>query len=57
MAGAEQLSDMSFILVPAGAIRPGVQHGCARGTVLHCTVVLAEGATSAAGEEAVPQGP
>jgi hypothetical protein len=40
MGGAKQLSDTRFILVPA---RPYVQQGCARGTVLRCTVVLAEG--------------
>jgi hypothetical protein len=40
MASAEQLGDTSFILVPAEAVRPA---GCARGTVLRCTVVLAEG--------------
>jgi hypothetical protein len=40
MAGAKKLSDTSFILVPAGSY---VQKGCARGNVLCCTVVLAEG--------------
>jgi hypothetical protein len=54
MAGAKQLGDTSFILVLAGAVRPaGV---CSR----HCIAlhhVLAEGATSVAGEEAVPLGP
>jgi hypothetical protein len=37
--------------------RPYVQQRCARGTILHCTVVLAEGATSEAGEEAGSPGP
>jgi hypothetical protein len=42
MAGAKQLSDTSFILVPVGAVCPaGV---CSRHCiVLRCTVVLAEG--------------
>jgi hypothetical protein len=40
MAGAKQLSDTRFILVPVGVVRPA---GGARGTVLRCTVVLAEG--------------
>jgi hypothetical protein len=40
MVGAKQLGDMSFILVPPGAVN---LQGCARGTVLRCTVVLAEG--------------
>jgi hypothetical protein len=40
MAGAKKLGDTRFILVSAGAVRPA---GCARGTVLCCTVVLAEG--------------
>jgi hypothetical protein len=42
MDGAKQLGDTRFIdiLVSAG---PYVQQGCARGTVLRCTVVLAEG--------------
>jgi hypothetical protein len=41
MAGAKQLVTRSFILVPAGAIRPaGV---CSAGTILRCTVVLAKG--------------
>jgi hypothetical protein len=34
MAGANQLGDMRFILVPAGAVRPGV---CSRHCIaLHC---------------------
>jgi hypothetical protein len=40
MAGAKQLVTLIFILVPAG---PYVQQWCARGTILCCTVVLAEG--------------
>jgi hypothetical protein len=40
MAGAKQLGDTRFILVPVGV---DVQQWCARGTVLRCTVVLAEG--------------
>jgi hypothetical protein len=40
MVGAKQLGDTGFILVPAGAVRPA---GGAQGTVLCCTVVLAEG--------------
>jgi hypothetical protein len=40
MAGAKKLSDTSFILVPAGVVCPA---GCAQGTILRCTVVLAEG--------------
>jgi hypothetical protein len=40
MAGAKQLSDTRFILVRPG---PYVRQRCAQGTVLHCTVVLAEG--------------
>jgi hypothetical protein len=54
MAGAKQLSDTSFILVPTVTVRPaGV---CSRHCIaLHC--VLAEGATSVAGEEVVPPDP
>jgi hypothetical protein len=52
MAGAKQLGDTGFVLVPAGAVQR-----CARGIVLHCTVVLVGGATSEAGEEAGPPGP
>jgi hypothetical protein len=55
MAGAKQLVTLSFILVPAGAVRPA-GGGCS-GTILRCTMVLAEGATSEAGEEAGPPGP
>jgi hypothetical protein len=40
MVGAKQLDDAGFILVRP---RPYVQQWCARGTVLHCTVVLVEG--------------
>jgi hypothetical protein len=40
MAGAKQLGDTSFILVPAGAIRSAV---VCSGTILRCTMVLAEG--------------
>jgi hypothetical protein len=54
MAGAKQLGDIDL-----SWFRPGlyVQQWCARGTVLCCTVVLAEGATSEAGEEVGPPGP
>jgi hypothetical protein len=38
MAGAKKLGDTSFI-----SRSPYIQQGCARGTVLRCTVVLAEG--------------
>jgi hypothetical protein len=51
MASAKQLSDTSFILVPAGAVRPaGV---CSR----HCIVLhrLQRGVTSEVGEEVVPR--
>jgi hypothetical protein len=41
MAGAKQLVTLDFILVPY------VQHGCARGTILSCTVVLAQGGLQA----------
>jgi hypothetical protein len=54
MAGAKQLGYTRFILVPAGAVRPA---GVCSGTVLHCTVVLTEGATSMAGEKEKPPGP
>jgi hypothetical protein len=40
MAGAKQLGDRGLSWFRPG---PYVQQGCARGTVLHCTVVLAEG--------------
>jgi hypothetical protein len=54
MNGAKQLVTLGFILVPAGAVRPaGVCSG--HYIALHC--VLAEGATSEAGEEADPPGP
>jgi hypothetical protein len=46
MAGAKQLSDTGFILVPVGAVRLA---GGARGTVLHYTVVLAEGSYNRGG--------
>jgi hypothetical protein len=42
---------LDFILVPVGALCPAA---ACRGTVLRCTVVLIEGATSVAGEEARP---
>jgi hypothetical protein len=41
MAGAKQLVTLDFILVPAGGAY--VQQGCARGTILRCTMVLEEG--------------
>jgi hypothetical protein len=55
MAGAKQLGDTSFILVPAGAVRPA---GMCSGhyIVLH-RGALQRGATSEAGEEAGPPGP
>jgi hypothetical protein len=54
MAGAKQL--VTLIL---SWFRPGayVQQWCARGTILRCTVVLVEGATSEAGEKVGPPGP
>jgi hypothetical protein len=54
MAGSKQLDDTDLSWFRPG---PYVQQWCARGTVLRCTVVLAEGATSEAGEEAEPPGP
>jgi hypothetical protein len=53
MAGAKQLVTRGL-----SWFRPGlyVQQWCARGTILRCTVVLAEGATSVAGEEVGPPG-
>jgi hypothetical protein len=48
MAGAKQLGDTRFILVPTGAVRLA---GCTRGTVLRCTVVLAEGSYKQGGRE------
>jgi hypothetical protein len=55
MAGAQQLMTLGFILVPTGGAY--AQQGCARGTILRCTVVLVEGATSEAGEEVGSLGP
>jgi hypothetical protein len=55
MAGAKQHIDASFILVPVVG-RTSSSRG-ALGVVLCCTVVLAEGATSVAGEEEEPPGP
>jgi hypothetical protein len=43
-----QTSDTRFILVPAG---PYVHQWCARGTILRCTVVLAEGSYKQGGRE------
>jgi uncharacterized Fe-S cluster-containing radical SAM superfamily enzyme len=40
MAGAKQLGDTRFILVPTGVVRPA--GGCSRHCIA-CTVVLAEG--------------
>jgi hypothetical protein len=54
MAGAKQLATLSLSWFRP---EPYVQQWCARGTILRCTVVLAEGATSEAGEEAGPPGP
>jgi hypothetical protein len=54
MVGAKQLVTLVFILVLAGAVRPA--EVCS-GTILCCTVVLVEGATSEAGEEVGPPGP
>jgi hypothetical protein len=54
MASAKQLGDTDLSWFRPG---PYVQQWCARGTVLRCTVVLAEGATSEAGEEVGPPGP
>jgi hypothetical protein len=58
MAGAKQLGDTGFILVPAGVVRPAVVCSrCSR----HCIVLhhgaCRGGATSEAGEEAGPTGP
>jgi hypothetical protein len=50
MAGAKQLVTLVFILVPAGG------RTSSRGTILRCTVVLVEGATSEAREEVGPPG-
>jgi hypothetical protein len=55
MASAKQHVDTSFILVPAVG-RTSSREG-ALGVVLRCTVVLAERATSVAGEEKKPSGP
>jgi hypothetical protein len=55
MAGAKQLVILVFILVPAWG--PYVQQWYARGTILHCTVVLVEGGYKRAGEEVGPPGP
>jgi hypothetical protein len=55
MASAKQPDDTDLSWFRTG---PYVQQWRARGTVLHCTVVLAEGgAKSKAGEEAEPLGP
>jgi hypothetical protein len=40
MAGAKQLVTLGFILVSAEAVHPA---GVCSGTILRCTVVLAEG--------------
>jgi hypothetical protein len=54
MAGAKQLVTLGLSWFWPG---PYVQQECARGNILRCTVVLAEGATSEAGEEVRPPGP
>jgi hypothetical protein len=54
MADAKQLVTLGLSWFQPGSY---VQQWCARGTILRCTVVLAEGATSEAGEEAEAPGP
>jgi hypothetical protein len=54
MAGARQLVTRGLSWFQPGLY---VRQWCARGTVLCGTVVLAEGATSKAGEEAGPPSP
>jgi hypothetical protein len=54
MAGAKQLVTRGLSWFRPG---PYVQQWFVRGTILRCTVVLAEGATSEVGEEAGPPGP
>jgi hypothetical protein len=54
MAGAKQLVTLGLSWFLPG---PYVHQRCAQGTILRCTVVLAERATSEAGEEAGPPGP
>jgi hypothetical protein len=61
MVGAEQHDDTGFILVPVVG-RTSSRGACVlrcitEGVVLCCTAVLAEGATSVAGEEEKPPGP
>jgi hypothetical protein len=48
MAGAKQLSDTGLSCFQPG---PYVQQWCARGTILRCTVVLAEGGYKQGGRE------
>jgi hypothetical protein len=55
MAGAKQHTDTGFILVPV--VGRMSSSGGAQGALLRCTVVLAEGATSVAGEEEKLSGP
>jgi hypothetical protein len=55
MVGAKQHKDTG--VYPGSGHGPYVQQGCALGAVLHCTVVLAKGATSVAGEEERRPGP
>jgi hypothetical protein len=55
MVGAKQLVKLVFILVPARGSY--VQQWYARGTILHCIVVLVEGGYKRAGEEVGPPGP
>jgi hypothetical protein len=54
MVGVKQLVTLVFILVPAGG---RTSSSGVLGALLRCTVVLVEGATSEAGEEAGPPGP
>jgi hypothetical protein len=55
MAGAKQLGDTKFILVPVGVVRPaGV---CLRHCIALHSGALQRGATSKAGEEEEPPGP
>jgi hypothetical protein len=56
MSGAKQLVTLSFILVPAGAVRPAGGGG-ARALYYGAPWCLQRGATSEAGEEAGPPGP
>jgi hypothetical protein len=55
MAGAKQLSDTRFILVPAGAVRPAVV--CSKHCIAFAPWCLQRGATSETEEKAEPPGP